>query len=72
LDLQCLATEFILEKNVKTKEEKAFFPIFMSSCPEMGVLVTKKEKFTSQGSKIFFSGISILIDCRLCMPIILY
>jgi hypothetical protein len=35
LDFQYLTTEFGLAKNSKTKVEKVFFFIFLSSCPEM-------------------------------------
>jgi hypothetical protein len=53
LNFQYLTTEFGLAKSYKTKVEKAFFFIFMSSCTEMSFLGPKQKKGTKQGQKIF-------------------
>jgi hypothetical protein len=44
LDFRSLATEFRLEKNSKTRAEKAFFIFFMSSYTEMSFFGPKKVK----------------------------
>jgi hypothetical protein len=58
-NLQYLTTEFGLAKNCKAEVEKAFFFIFIPSCPERNFLGQKSEKITEEDQqKCFFKNMT--------------